>query len=45
LDADIEVVGPAELKDAFAHLARRYANAATEDLRRSLWAQVWRIRR
>ncbi|RCG26922.1 WYL domain-containing protein [Sphaerisporangium album] len=28
-DADIEVVGPAELKDAFAHLARRYANAAT----------------
>ncbi|MGW5681593.1 helix-turn-helix transcriptional regulator [Nonomuraea sp. NPDC003754] len=29
-DADIEVVGPAELKDAFAHLARRYANAATD---------------
>lgn len=28
-DADIEVVGPAELKDAFARLARRYANAAT----------------
>jgi predicted DNA-binding transcriptional regulator YafY len=28
-DADIEVVGPAELKDAFAHLARRYANAAS----------------
>jgi predicted DNA-binding transcriptional regulator YafY len=28
-DADIEVVGPAELKDAFAHLARRYAKAAT----------------
>ncbi|MEO3858199.1 WYL domain-containing protein [Acrocarpospora sp. B8E8] len=28
-DADIEVVGPAELKNAFAHLARRYANAAT----------------
>jgi predicted DNA-binding transcriptional regulator YafY len=28
-DADIEVVGPAELKDAFAMLARRYANAAT----------------
>ncbi|MFI1282101.1 helix-turn-helix transcriptional regulator [Streptomyces sp. NPDC020858] len=28
-DADIEVVGPAELKDAFGHLARRYANAAT----------------
>jgi predicted DNA-binding transcriptional regulator YafY len=27
-DADIEVVGPAELKDAFANLARRYANAA-----------------
>ncbi|TLP60658.1 helix-turn-helix transcriptional regulator [Microbispora triticiradicis] len=27
-DADIEVVGPAELKDAFAHLARRYANAS-----------------
>ncbi|WP_327584667.1 YafY family transcriptional regulator [Nonomuraea sp. NBC_00507] len=27
-DADIEVVGPAELKDAFAHLARRYAKAA-----------------
>jgi len=29
-DADIEVVGPAELKDAFAHLARRYARAATD---------------
>jgi predicted DNA-binding transcriptional regulator YafY len=28
-DADIEVVGPAELKDAFAYLARRYADAAT----------------
>ncbi|MBA8956231.1 helix-turn-helix transcriptional regulator [Actinomadura namibiensis] len=28
-DADIEVVGPAELKDAFASLARRYADAAT----------------
>jgi len=28
-DADIEVIGPAELKDAFAHLARRYTNAAT----------------
>ncbi|MGW7087176.1 helix-turn-helix transcriptional regulator [Streptomyces sp. NPDC054871] len=28
-DADIEVVGPPELKAAFAHLARRYANAAT----------------
>jgi predicted DNA-binding transcriptional regulator YafY len=27
-DADIEVVGPAELKAAFAHLARRYADAA-----------------
>ena len=27
-DADIEVVGPKELKDAFAHLARRYARAA-----------------
>ncbi|GAA3972288.1 WYL domain-containing protein [Actinomadura viridis] len=29
-DADIEVVGPAELKRAFAHLARRYAAAAGE---------------
>jgi predicted DNA-binding transcriptional regulator YafY len=29
-DADIEVVGPAELRDAFALLARRYAGAATE---------------
>ncbi|MEO3797439.1 WYL domain-containing protein [Nonomuraea sp. B10E15] len=28
-DTAIEVVGPAELKDAFAHLARRYATAAT----------------
>ncbi|WP_370147516.1 helix-turn-helix transcriptional regulator [Streptacidiphilus sp. EB129] len=28
-DADIEVVGPAELKHAFANLARRYADAAT----------------
>jgi predicted DNA-binding transcriptional regulator YafY len=28
-DADIEVVGPAELKDAFAHLALRYANATS----------------
>jgi hypothetical protein len=28
-DADIEVVRPTELKDAFAHLAHRYANAAT----------------
>ncbi|MEV2256983.1 WYL domain-containing protein [Streptomyces sp. NPDC050147] len=27
-DADIEVIGPSELKEAFAHLARRYANAA-----------------
>ncbi|MFE9751115.1 helix-turn-helix transcriptional regulator [Saccharothrix saharensis] len=27
-DADVEVVGPAELKDAFARLARRYAEAA-----------------
>ncbi|MBO3751670.1 WYL domain-containing protein [Streptosporangiaceae bacterium NEAU-GS5] len=27
-DADIEVVGPIELKDAFAHLAHRYSNAA-----------------
>ncbi len=29
-DADIEVVGPAELKDAFARLARRYTNATVE---------------
>ncbi|MFI0463046.1 helix-turn-helix transcriptional regulator [Saccharopolyspora sp. 5N102] len=28
-DADIEVVGPTELKDAFAHLARRYDAAAS----------------
>ncbi|NUW46772.1 helix-turn-helix transcriptional regulator [Nonomuraea rhodomycinica] len=28
-DADIEVVGPDELRDAFATLARRYAHAAT----------------
>ena len=28
-DADIEVVGPAELTDAFGQLARRYARAAT----------------
>ncbi|WP_078850735.1 helix-turn-helix transcriptional regulator [Streptomyces sp. NRRL S-15] len=28
-DADIEVVGPAELTAAFAHLARRYADAAS----------------
>ncbi|PXY19724.1 helix-turn-helix transcriptional regulator [Prauserella muralis] len=27
-DADIEVVGPTELRAAFAHLARRYTNAA-----------------
>ncbi|MFJ6568692.1 helix-turn-helix transcriptional regulator [Streptomyces sp. NPDC091292] len=27
-DADIEVIGPPELRDAFAHLAHRYANAA-----------------
>lgn len=27
-DADIQVVGPAELRDAFARLARRYADAA-----------------
>ena len=27
-DADFEVVGPAELKDAFARLARRYVDAA-----------------
>ncbi|GAB3868809.1 hypothetical protein GCM10029964_000060 [Kibdelosporangium lantanae] len=31
-DADIEVVGPAELREAFAHLARRYARAAGEYL-------------
>ena len=31
-DADIEVVGPPELKAAFAHLARRYASAATATL-------------
>ena len=29
-DADIEVIGPTELKDAFAHLARRYTNAAAD---------------
>jgi hypothetical protein len=28
-DAGIEVVGPPELKDAFALLARRYAQAAS----------------
>jgi len=31
-DADIEVIGPAELKEAFAHLARRYADAAREGI-------------
>ncbi len=30
-DADIEVVSPPELKDAFARLARRYADAATPE--------------
>jgi hypothetical protein len=29
-DADIEVIGPAELKAAFADLARCYADAATD---------------
>ncbi len=29
-DADIEVVGPAELKDAFAQLARRYTDATPD---------------
>lgn len=29
-DADIEVVGPGELTDAFAHLARRFARTAGE---------------
>lgn len=33
-DADIEVVGPPELKDAFAHLARRYADAPAPQPRR-----------
>ncbi|WP_329038417.1 WYL domain-containing protein [Streptomyces sp. NBC_00178] len=28
-DADVEVIGPPQLKDAFAHLARRYAEAAS----------------
>ncbi|WP_370949556.1 helix-turn-helix transcriptional regulator [Amycolatopsis sp. cg5] len=28
-DADVEVVGPPELREAFAHLARRYAQAAS----------------
>ncbi|MEV1082803.1 WYL domain-containing protein [Streptomyces sp. NPDC050211] len=32
-DADIEVVGPAELQDAFARLARRYADAASATTR------------
>ncbi|MGW6027774.1 helix-turn-helix transcriptional regulator [Streptomyces sp. NPDC055099] len=30
-DADIEVIGPSELKAAFAHLAHRYANAASPE--------------
>ncbi|MFI1189866.1 helix-turn-helix transcriptional regulator [Streptomyces californicus] len=30
-DVDIEVVGPAELRDAFARLARRYAAAAAKE--------------
>lgn len=30
-DADIKVVGPTELKTAFAHLARRYAAAAADE--------------
>ncbi|HEV7960991.1 MAG TPA: WYL domain-containing protein [Actinoplanes sp.] len=34
-DADIEVVGPTELKAAFAQLARRYTNAATDGRRRT----------
>ncbi|WP_210946229.1 YafY family protein [Streptomyces sp. MK37H] len=29
-DADIEVIGPTELREAFAHLARRFADAAAE---------------
>ncbi|MGW7689713.1 helix-turn-helix transcriptional regulator [Streptomyces asiaticus] len=29
-DADIQVIGPPELKEAFAHLARRFADAAAE---------------
>ncbi|MGW6408450.1 helix-turn-helix transcriptional regulator [Streptomyces vinaceus] len=32
-DADIEVVGPPELEEAFAHLARRYTGAAGPRLR------------
>ncbi|WP_370112749.1 helix-turn-helix transcriptional regulator [Streptacidiphilus sp. MAP12-33] len=31
-DADFEVIGPTELKDTLAHLARRYTNAATGSL-------------
>lgn len=39
-DADIEVVGPTELKDTFAHLARRYAHAATNSpTSRADWGQ------
>lgn len=34
-DAEIEVVGPPELRDAFAHLARRFADAATGTPRRT----------
>ncbi|MFD8983988.1 helix-turn-helix transcriptional regulator [Streptomyces sp. NPDC059564] len=30
-DADIEVIGPPELREAFAHLARRYADAAGQE--------------
>lgn len=30
-DADIDVVGPAELTDAFAHLARRFTRITTRD--------------
>ncbi|MGW0247248.1 helix-turn-helix transcriptional regulator [Nocardia goodfellowii] len=30
-DSDIEVIGPPELKAAFAHLARRYADAAADE--------------
>ncbi|MFI8262500.1 MULTISPECIES: helix-turn-helix transcriptional regulator [unclassified Streptomyces] len=33
-DADFEVVGPPELKEAFAHLARRYTTAAARPARR-----------
>ncbi|MEV6036476.1 WYL domain-containing protein [Nonomuraea sp. NPDC052116] len=31
-DAEIEVVGPAALRDAFAHLARRYADASSSQV-------------